>query len=164
LKHVLVAAAALLLAGCVERRLLVASEPTGARIWVNGVDQGTTPASIPYVHPGRFDVRLEKAGYRSLATEVVTPTTFDAVPGPDFFAENGPWRIYRESAVTIPMEPLQSRRLTREEQKALIQRAEAFRAQSAAAAAEAGTPPPTRPHEGASPAAPPPPATSPAGR
>ena len=161
-KPFLLALAASLLTGCVERRLLVDSEPTGARIWVNGTDKGTTPATIPYVRPGHFDVRLEKSGYRSVVEEVETPTTVDAVPGPDFFAENGPWRVYRQVSVLLHMDPLPTERLTKEKQRDLLRRAEAFRAEADTAAKEEGTPVPTVPHETKAPAPAPAPAKTPA--
>jgi len=147
-----VAGLALALGGCVERSLLIQSDPSGAKVWVNGVDRGTTPVTVRYVHPGRFDVRLQKEGYATVAEEVTTPTTIDAVPGPDFFYENGPWRLSRQTEVTIPLTPLPATRLSREQQRDVLHRAEAFKAEAEAAASEPGTPTPTRPHDVTAPA------------
>jgi hypothetical protein len=140
---------ALLCAGCVERALLVQSEPSGARLFVNGVPRGTTPATIKYVHDGRFDVRVEKAGYQSVATEVVTRTRLDAVPGPDFVAENlWPGKIRRHTRVSLVMPALKARpgeSFTKEELRAFVDQGRAFRERAKAAAAEPGTPRPTPP-------------------
>jgi hypothetical protein len=137
---------ALLAAGCVERTLLVRTDPPGARVWVNGRDAGTTPATVPYAHPGRFAIRIEKPGYHSIAAEVTTPTTIDAVPGPDFFAENvWPGTIRRQTVADYRLAPLSSDSYTRAELEALWRAGEAFRAKAREAIAEPGTPSPTRP-------------------
>jgi hypothetical protein len=136
-------AAALGSAGCVERSLLVVSDPPGARLTVNGVNQGVTPRVIRYVHDGRFDVRLEKEGYESVATEVTTRTRLDAVPGPDFIAENvWPGRIRRQTVAHLRMTPLKRDSYTKEEVQALLRRAEAFRQKAQQARTEPGTPRP----------------------
>jgi hypothetical protein len=132
------------LGGCVERTLLVASDPPGARVWINGAPRGTTPATIPYVHDGRFEVRLEKVGYRSVAAEVTTCTRLDAVPGPDFVAENlWPGRIRRRTPAFFRMVPNKEEPYTTEELQGLVDQAKAFRARAKAALAEPGTPRPT---------------------
>lgn len=48
---------ALPLAGCVERKFLIRSDPEGARVRVNGIVRGTTPLEIPFNEYGV--VRLE---------------------------------------------------------------------------------------------------------
>lgn len=50
---------ALPLAGCVERKFLVRSDPPGALVRINGVPAGRTPLEIPFIHYGV--VRLEAA-------------------------------------------------------------------------------------------------------
>ena len=145
------AIASVVLSGCVERTLLVRTDPPGAHVWVNGTDRGTSPVTVRYVHEGRFDVRIEKDGYESVADEVTTVTHLDAVPGPDFFAENGPWHIRRETAADYRLVPLRKTPYTAEEILALRRRAEAFRDKARAAAVEPGTPVPTRPPPNPSP-------------
>lgn len=138
-------AAAFLSAGCVERALLVRSDPAGAHLWVNGVYRGTTPTTIRYVHEGRFTLRFEKEGHESVATEVTTCTRLDAVPGPDFVAENlWPSRIRRHTPVLVRM-PALGAEVSRADVEALAEKARAFRAKAKAAASEPGTPVPTPP-------------------
>jgi PEGA domain len=130
----------------VDRALLVSSDPPGARVFVNGVDRGTTPARVSYVHEGRFEIRLEKPGYESVSAEVTTKTHLDAVPGPDFFAENlSPRKISRVTPVSYRLVPLKKESYTKEEIEALVARAKAFRDEARAAAAEPNTPRPTPP-------------------
>jgi hypothetical protein len=130
-----------------ERALVVRTDPPGARVWVNGVDRGTTPLRLRYVRDGRFRVRIEKPGYETVADEVTTRTRLDAVPGPDFFAENGPGRRVRETTADYRLVPLAERSATPADLEAVLRRGQEFRREAEAAAAEPGTPVPVVPHE-----------------
>lgn len=69
------------LGGCSTRRVLtIDSDPPGARAWIDGREAGRTPVQVPFAHPGRFDVRLEKEGFAALATEVWVPSAFSDYP------------------------------------------------------------------------------------
>lgn len=73
-RFVLLIGALAALPGCVERVLLVRSDPPGARVFLDGEDVGTTPARIPFEFYGTRElmVRMEetdKRGERSLAPE-----------------------------------------------------------------------------------------------
>ena len=51
--------------------LRVTSDPSGAHVYVDGIDAGTTPIDVP-VEPGPHEVELHHEGYRSItATEEV---------------------------------------------------------------------------------------------
>ncbi|MFO0932388.1 MAG: PEGA domain-containing protein [Planctomycetota bacterium] len=134
------------LAGCGARRALVLdSRPSGARIWVNGKEHGTTPLRIPYVHPGLVTVRIEKEGFEPVAEEVRTETRADAVPGLDLFAENlGPLREHVTSR-TFDLVPLKRSAYTDAEMDAILRRAGDFRRRMDQEVTEPGTPTPTRP-------------------
>lgn len=70
-----------LLSGCsTKRELVILSEPCGAHVWVNGEDKGLTPARIPFVYYGSFDVRIEKEGYEAWAGEVPVKEKIDGYP------------------------------------------------------------------------------------
>lgn len=73
--------------GCVERRLLITSEPAGALVYLNDQEVGRTPLEVPFTWYGTYDVRLEREGYRTLQTEQVAEQPWWEKPGPDLFAE-----------------------------------------------------------------------------
>lgn len=52
-----------LLAGCVERALVITSEPSGANVTVNQQWKGTTPYVLPFKHYGVYDIWIEHPGY-----------------------------------------------------------------------------------------------------
>lgn len=55
----------LLVAGCAEHRILITSEPTGAKVALDGQDKGITPLSVPFTFYGNREVVLEKDGYQT---------------------------------------------------------------------------------------------------
>lgn len=57
------------LAGCVERRIHITSEPSGALVSLNDVEVGATPCEVDFTYFGVYDVRLRKAGYEPLLTK-----------------------------------------------------------------------------------------------
>lgn len=69
----LAAAGALVLAvalpACVERRIFITSEPTGALVNLNDTDVGRTPLEVDFTYFGVYDVRLSKEGSEPLATK-----------------------------------------------------------------------------------------------
>ncbi len=69
--RLLLAASALASAGCVERVLVIRSDPPGARVSVDGKASGETPVEIPFVWYGTREIVLEKNGY--LSREVLEP-------------------------------------------------------------------------------------------
>lgn len=55
-----------MLSGCVERRVKVTSEPSGARVWLNDEMIGTTPCQAGFKYYGKYDVRLALDGYEPI--------------------------------------------------------------------------------------------------
>ncbi|MFM1822782.1 MAG: hypothetical protein RI967_1048 [Planctomycetota bacterium] len=109
------------LAGCVERRVSIETDPPGALVWINDVQVGRSPVGVEIVHDGVYDLRLEKEGYEPL----VTPATaegplWDAVPF-DFFAEILPIDARREARWVFTLVPRD------DSEDALVGRAEALR-------------------------------------
>lgn len=137
--------AATLSACGMQRALVLDSRPSGARIWVNGEERGTTPVRLPYVHDGLFTVRVEKDGYEPLAEEVRTETKLDAVPGVDLFAENLGPRRERVTSRTFDLVPLKRSAYTDAEMDEILRRAGDFRRRMEQEVTEPGTPTPTRP-------------------
>ena len=109
------------LAGCVERRVSIETDPPGALVWINDVQVGRSPVGVEIVDDGVYDLRLEKEGYEPL----VTPATakgplWDAVPF-DFFAEILPIDARRETRWVFTLTPRD------DSEGALMGRAEALR-------------------------------------
>jgi PEGA domain-containing protein len=140
----LAAGIALGAAGCMKRSLVIRTDPVGAVVFVNGRNLGPSPVTVPYVHEGRFDVRVELPGYESVALEMVTPTRANAVPGPDFFAEHLS-RRNRQTVHDVRLSPLKTDSYTRAELEEMWKRAEAFRARANEPYPAAGAPAPPAP-------------------
>lgn len=51
------------LSGCVERALVITSEPSGADVTVNQQWKGKTPYVVPFKHYGVYDIWIEHPGY-----------------------------------------------------------------------------------------------------
>jgi len=71
----------------------ITSEPPGARVWLNDVEIGRTPAEADFTYYGRYDVRLEKDGYEPLWTDRKAKAPIWQWPGPDLIAEAIPARF-----------------------------------------------------------------------
>lgn len=124
-----------------RKTLVVDSDPPGAAVWINGVQQESlTPVRVPFEWYGSFEVRLEQKGYESLATEVHVPTELDGYPVVDLvllpFAKD---KVFRR---TLTMKPVGV-----EPPAAVIDRvraqAESFRARTLSEIREPGTPAPS---------------------
>ncbi len=73
--------------GCVERRLMITSQPAGALVFLNDQEVGRTPLEVPFTWYGVYDVRLEQEGYQTLETKQEAKRPWWEAPGPDLFAE-----------------------------------------------------------------------------
>ena len=76
----------LCLAGCVERRIHITSEPTGAMVSLNDVDVGSTPCEVDFTYFGVYDVRLKKPGFEPLVTKAEAKAPFHEWPLVDLAA------------------------------------------------------------------------------
>jgi hypothetical protein len=85
-----------LLTGCVERKFLVVSEPSGATVFVNHVPLNTyTPADGSFLYTGDYDVTIVKDGSETLEVRQPVPARWFDYPVLDFVAENLiPWTIH----------------------------------------------------------------------
>jgi len=77
-----------LASGCVERRMLLRSNPPGAAVYVDDYPVGTTPCGIDFTYYGTRKIRLVKDGYETLTVLQDVPTPLYDLPGIDFFTEN----------------------------------------------------------------------------
>ena len=83
-----------LLAGCVERRYVITSDPPGAIVYKSGQPLGATPVDDHFIYYGKYDFMLVKEGYETLRVEQDIPTPWYEVFPLDFISENiVPWPI-----------------------------------------------------------------------
>ena len=118
---ILLCACAASLAGCVERRLFIDSDPPGALVWLNDAQLGRTPVDVRIVHDGTYDLRLEKEGYEPavMGAKVEGPL-LDAVPL-DLVVELLPTNTRYETQWKIALKQ------RNDSEAALVERAESMR-------------------------------------
>ncbi len=81
------------LAGCVERRISITSEPSGALVRLNDVDVGRTPLETNFLYHGEYDVQLELEGYETMMTSRDASAPWWEYPPFDLGAELLPLRL-----------------------------------------------------------------------
>jgi hypothetical protein len=114
-----------LIAGCVERRLTINTEPQAALVILNDEEIGVSPVTVTFQWYGDYWVRLSKEGYETQNThrELKAPW-YDHSPF-DFFAQIlYPGRIVDSYEWTFELSP--QKQPTREE---LIETAEELKEQ-----------------------------------
>lgn len=52
------------LVGCIRSRAIVTSEPSEAMVWWNNDYRGRTPIEIPFIWNWKYQVEVEKEGYK----------------------------------------------------------------------------------------------------
>jgi len=90
--------------GCVQRRMIVRSNPPGATVYVDDYEVGTTPAAVNFVYYGTRKIRLVKDGYETLTVMQDMPIPWHQYPPIDFVTENvlpGEVRDTREYSFTL---------------------------------------------------------------
>jgi hypothetical protein len=74
--------------GCVQRRMMIRSNPPGATVFVDGYEIGQTPIATDFVYYGRREIRLIKDGYEPLTViQPIGPPWWE-IPPLDFVSEN----------------------------------------------------------------------------
>jgi len=98
-----------LTAGCIERRLMIFSEPTGALVYHNNKYLGPTPVDRWIVYYGKQHFRLIKEGYQTLdVVQDYSPPWYEW-PGLDLLTENiWPFKVREVRRFLYTMQPLQS--------------------------------------------------------
>lgn len=84
---VILAASAVLGAGCVDRRFVVETNVPGAQVYVNDHPIGPSPADTAFEYPGRYEFRAIAPGYDPLSVRENVRSRWYDIPGLDFFAE-----------------------------------------------------------------------------
>jgi hypothetical protein len=73
--------------GCVERRMIIRSNPPGALVYVDDNEVGLTPVAISPIYYGTRKIRLVKDGCETLTILQSVPPPWYEVPPLDFFSE-----------------------------------------------------------------------------
>lgn len=93
------------LTGCLERRIVVTTNPPGARVWLNDVDIGVTPTDAEFTYHGTFDVRIERDGYEPIHAGKKAYAPVWEWPGIDLAAELAPWTFRKNHNWHFDLEP-----------------------------------------------------------
>lgn len=126
--------------GCVQRRLSITSEPSGALITIGDHEVGRTPLETTFKFHGVYDILVELDGYEPLRTTSTASAPFYEYPGPDIIAEALPMKLENTQRWHYVLEPRLEDQLTQAElESGMVTRANDLRAQLAA------TPPPPPP-------------------
>lgn len=134
----LAALACCALAGCVERRLVIRSEPSGAPVWLDEVYVGETPVEHSFAHYGVRRVRVGPVrGETGVLTHdevereaVIEPPWYETFPVDFFFEVVYPFTLTDEHALpvfTLPPAPTDPDRHGEERLRGVRERAERFR-------------------------------------
>src|SRR5271166_3592360 len=104
----IVLACTTMLAGCVERRFIVNTDPPGAILYVNGRPHSASPADDHFVYYGNYHFTLVKDGFETLQIDQYIAPPWYEHPVLDFFSENlFPWMIRDVKRFNYTMTPLQ---------------------------------------------------------
>jgi len=96
----------LFLAGCVERRLWVRTDPPGATVRINGDEVGTAPLSWRFDHYGTVLVEADLAGHEPVQRAFELRTPWYQKPVVDFFADVlWPGKIKDDHELALRLEP-----------------------------------------------------------
>jgi len=119
------ALAAVLLCGCVERKLTINTEPQGALVTLNDEQIGVSPVTVSFNWYGDYWVRVSKEGFETLDThrELKAPL-HDRFPFDFFAGVLYPGQVTDDYEWTFELAPRQD--LTREQ---LLEQADALRTQ-----------------------------------
>ena len=114
--------AAALAGGCVERKLTITSEPSGALVQVSDVTWGRTPVTRSFKWYGDYDIIARLDGYETVKTHRnLTPPAYE-IPPLDLLSALAPWTYRDHRYVHLKLNELE---LTDED--VLIERAREMR-------------------------------------
>lgn len=85
---VLLAVAAALFTGCVERRFRVETSPPGAYVTVNNKPYGPAPVDVPFLYYGHYDILIQKEGFTTQRIREHVKAPWYAYPPFDLLVEN----------------------------------------------------------------------------
>jgi hypothetical protein len=94
------------LAGCVERRFVVYTDPPGAMVLRNGVPLTASPADDFYEYYGKYHFTIIAEGYETLQVDQKINAPWYEYPPLDFISENMiPWKILDRREFSYHLQP-----------------------------------------------------------
>jgi len=136
-RHVLWVLAALLAlsCGCVERKMLIRSDPSGAPVWIDEKSVGTSPVDYTFIHYGRRRIRVgpirdeeDKVAYPAVEREVeIVAPWYQKFPTDFFFEVLYPRTLVDEHEIRITLTPAAELPPGKEGEAEILDRAEEFR-------------------------------------
>jgi hypothetical protein len=95
-----------LCSGCIERKITISTEPSGALVLLNDEEVGTSPVTVGFEWYGDYNVQISKDGYQTLKThQNLKRPVADRFPV-DLFADMFSSKIYQYNW-SFKLEPLQ---------------------------------------------------------
>ncbi|MCK5472874.1 MAG: PEGA domain-containing protein [Planctomycetes bacterium] len=99
---------ALVLGGCVERKLTINTNPQEALVILNDEEIGTSPVTVSFEWYGDYGVRIQKQGYETLQTHrQLKAPWYDKFPFDFFAGVLNPRRIVDSYEWTFELSPYQ---------------------------------------------------------
>lgn len=94
--------------GCVQRRLIVRTQPEGAFLTIDQQPIGYTPVAVPFTYYGTREIKLEKDGFKTVEVrQRIRPPWYERIPV-SFFAEHfSPRELRDERVLDFQLEPRQ---------------------------------------------------------
>lgn len=107
-----VAVAAFSIAGCVERRYVVTTDPPGAIVYRNGQELGASPVDDHFVYYGKYHFTIKKEGYQTQQIDQDIPTPWYEYFPLDFISESlFPIQIENVSRFHYKLQPAEQPRI-----------------------------------------------------
>jgi hypothetical protein len=123
--------------GCVQRRMIVRSNPPGAVVYIDDYEIGTTPVAANFTYYGTRKIRLVKNGFETLTVMQPVPSPWYQILPLDFITENLiPGKIHDTRTFDYPLVP---QLVVPSEQ--LLDRAEGLRRETRSSAVVQTSPP-----------------------
>ncbi len=94
--------------GCVQRRLIVRTQPEGAFLTIDQQPIGYTPVAVPFTYYGTREIKLEKDGFKTVEVrQRIRPPWYERIPI-SFLAEHfSPRELRDERVLDFQLEPRQ---------------------------------------------------------
>lgn len=94
--------------GCMQRRILVRSNPEGALVTIDQVPVGHSPVAVPFTYYGTREIRVEKDGYQTQKIKHRFAPPWYQIPPLDFISDNfWPREIHDDRIVDFSLSPME---------------------------------------------------------